>query len=521
MRPPTFVLPLALLFGLVGLAVAGPAHAAVTVTYSGTTIGINGTGDNFTFVGFTTTYDPAGTVTIRDGSGVTNATGGACATETLPVLGTTIHCPAATTTVNVTYGAGNDRFMLDGVCIPTTVASLGDGSNSFEQNWTGGCPSDTVATVTGGNGSDLILGGAGSDTLNGGGGPDEIRGGSGDDAIDGGEGNDALSGEDGNDTVLGRGGDDKLQGGAGADAIDGGDGNDVVGMGDANPGADDLRGGSGHDELWFADHAPGISVTLDEQANDGSSGEGDNVHADFERYLLSPGDDVFVGSPNRELVEGGSGSDVLRGGGGNDELRGDSGDDQLLGEAGDDLLIGSYGNDTADGGPGRDTLFGDDQSCSAYGCSAGADRLVARDGEVDAISCGAGPDTAIVDAIDVVAGDGFQACESVDRAAAPGGTTPGPAPGKPAAPAPFTAAKATAGKRRFTLRLTLRKAGTVSVKVTRRGARKALGTVRYKARAGRFSRTVTKVRGKRLRRGTYRVVVTVAGTSKTLTVKVR
>jgi hypothetical protein len=521
-RAPSVSLLLVLLSGLAGLVAAAPAGAAVTVTYSGTTIGLNGTGSNMTFVGFTTTYDPNGTVTIRDGSGVINASGGACATETQPVLGTTIHCPAATTTLHASYGPGNDRFIFDGVCIPTTVASLGEGSNSFEQNWTDGCPPDTVATVTGGSGNDLILGGAGADTLNGGGGPDEIRGGAGDDAIDGGDGNDELSGDHGNDSVLGRSGDDQLKGGDGNDLLDGGDGNDIVGRDDANPGADDLRGGSGHDELRFTEHAPGIAVTLDEQANDGSAGEGDNVRADFERYLLSPGDDAFVGSANRELVEAGSGNDALRGGGGDDELRGDSGDDQLLGEAGADLLVGGAGNDTVDGGAGLDTFFGDDQSCSVYVCSAGADRLLARDAEADAVNCGAGADSAVVDAIDVVAGDGFQACESVDRAAAPGGT-PGPGPGKQAAagPAPFTGAKATAGKRRFTLRMTLRKAATVSVKVTRRGAKKALGTVRYKAKAGRFTRTITKVRGKRLRRGTYKLVVTVAGTSKALTVKVR
>lgn len=521
MRPPSSSLLIFLLFGFAVLVGAGPAAAAITVTYSGTTIGISGSGDNMTFVGFTTTYDPAGTVTIRDGSGMTNATGGACATDVVPVLGATIHCPAATTTLQATYGAGNDRFILEGVCIPTTVASLGDGSNSFEQSWTDGCPPNTVANVTGGNGSDQILGGAGSDTLNGGGGPDEIRGGAGDDAIDGGDGNDQLSGDNGNDSVLGRGGDDKLKGGDGNDLLDGGDGNDIVAQGDPNPGADDLRGGSGNDELWYAEHAPGIAVTLDEQANDGSSGEGDNVRGDFEKIVLSPGDDRFVGGPGRDVVDGWNGNDMLRGGAGDDELVTGGGDDQLFGDAGNDQLIGGAGNDRVDGGPGQDQLFGDYRECSSWSCPAGADTIVARDGEADAVSCGAGADTAVVDQLDIVASDGFTVCESIDRAgASPPGTNP---PGKstPTVPAPFTAAKATAGKRRFTLKLTLRKAATVSVKVTKRGAKKALGTVKYKAKAGKFSRTIRKVRGRTLRRGTYKVVVTVSGTSKTLTVKVR
>lgn len=89
-------------------------------------------------------------------------------------------------------------------------------------------------------------------------------------------------------------------------------------------------------------------------------------------------------------------------------------------------------------------------------------------------------------------------------------------------PAPaFSAAKAVAAARGFRLQLTLAKAATVSVTVTRRGAKKALGTLRYKARKGTFRRTITTVRGKRLKRGSYRVVVQVGKTRKTLSVRVK
>lgn len=522
MRPPFLAVALAVLAGLGG---AAPASAAITLTYSGTTIGINGTGDNVTYVGFSTTYVPAGAVVIRNSTGVVNNTGGACLQENNPVLGTYFHCPAAMTTVNATFGAGNDRYVLEGVCIPSSTIALGDGANSFEQNWTDTCPPDTVATVTAGSGSDQIYGGSGADNLNGGSGNDEIRGGDGNDTIEGGDGNDRLEGDGGNDVVRGGGGDDRLKGGDGNDVQDGGDGNDILGQDDTHSGADDLRGGSGSDELWFASHAPGITVTLDEQANDGVPGEGDNVHADFEKYALSPGDDTFVGSAARDVVDGLNGNDVLHGAGGDDELVTTSGNDQLFGEGGDDLLIAGGGNDTLDGGPGRDSFFGDYRECSAYSCPAGADRILARDGEVDTVSCGAGADIAQLDDVDVVSGDGFQTCESIDRAAArtngppAGGGSPG---GKtPAAPAPFTKAKVSGARRTFTLRLELRKAATVSVTVTRRGARKALGRLSYKAKAGRFSRTIRTVRGKRLRRGTYVVVVKVGARSQKLTVKVR
>lgn len=109
---------------------------------------------------------------------------------------------------------------------------------------------------------------------------------------------------------------------------------------------------------------------------------------------------------------------------------------------------------------------------------------------------------------------------------APGGGTTAPPPGggtttKPKPTPAFSAAKAIAAQRAFTLRLTLAKAATVRVTVTRRGAKKALGTVTYKAKKGAFARKIAKVRGTRLKRGTYTVVVAVGATKKTLTVRVR
>ncbi len=84
-----------------------------------------------------------------------------------------------------------------------------------------------------------------------------------------------------------------------------------------------------------------------------------------------------------------------------------------------------------------------------------------------------------------------------------GGTTTGrPAAGAPAKPAAaFSAARAAAARRAFTLRLTLRKAATVRVVVTRKGSRKALGTLTFKARRkGAFARRIAVVGGRRLRR---------------------
>lgn len=507
------------------LAPATAAHAAITVTYSGGTVGITGTGDNTTFVGFTTTFNPAGTVYVRNSSGMTNNTGGQCTTENNVPLGMYIHCPgAATNALNATYGAGNDEITFEGVCIPQETVALGEGSNRLQQNSTDGCPADQVLNASAGSGSDFMLGGVGNDTLSGGGGPDQLRGNAGDDTIIGGDGDDELDGQTGNDAIAGGEGDDELAGREGNDAMDGGNGNDVLGWSsDANPGADDLRGGAGFDEVLYESHANGIAVTLDDLANDGSAGEGDNVHTDLEKIGLSRGSDVFFGSPGRDVVDGWGGNDELHGGAGDDDLQTQGGDDKLFGDAGNDKLTGGNGNDTLDGGPGTDALAGDSEKCDAYYCLAGADVLLARDGEVDTVSCGAGGDRAVVDAGDIVANDIFANCESVDRAAAaptPPGGRPGPG-ARPATPAAFTKARLTAGKRRFTISLTLRSAMKVTITVTRKGARRALGKVTYTGRKGTFRRTVTKVGNKRLRRGTYRVVIKAGSTSKTLSVKVK
>ncbi|HWK29363.1 MAG TPA: hypothetical protein VNS09_22560 [Solirubrobacter sp.] len=107
-----------------------------------------------------------------------------------------------------------------------------------------------------------------------------------------------------------------------------------------------------------------------------------------------------------------------------------------------------------------------------------------------------------------------------------GGTPPGggaaPPPPKPSAgPAAFTSARAAAARRAFTLSLKLPKAAKVTVTVYRKGAKKALGKLTYKAGKGTFKRRITNVGGHRLKQGAYRVVVAVGATTKTLSVSVR
>ncbi|HST40658.1 MAG TPA: calcium-binding protein [Conexibacter sp.] len=515
---------LAALVLIASLAFAQNASAVITLTYTGTTIGIEGSGDNVTYLGFDS---GTSTVTVRNSSGVVNAS--SCTQVDQPGLGTYFHCPGAATAVVANYQGGADELMFENVCVPTIAARLGDGPGRFSRPT--GCPADQVATVTGGNAADLLVGGAGPDHFDGGGGDDQLRGDPGDDVLTGGPGNDDIWGQDGNDQVLGGDDDDRVRGGAGNDIEDGGAGNDAIGDDDAGQGADDVRGGPGFDELRLSNHANGVAISLDDAANDGSPGEGDNFHSDLEKVHGSPGNDTYTGTPGNDAFDGYMGDDVARGGSGNDELTGGSGADQLFGETGTDTLYGGEGDDRVEGGPGTDSLFGDYSQCSAYGCSSGNDLLLARDGEADALNCGAGADTAQIDAIDTLGQDGFQLCESVDRAAAPvpppgggGGQQPvGPAPRrtKEVAPPALRNATARGGTRRFTLTLALRRASTVTITVTRRGARRALGKVTLRARRGTTSHTIRALGRRALRAGSYRVVIRAGAKSQTLTVRVR
>jgi Ca2+-binding RTX toxin-like protein len=509
------------LVACLALVAAPTASASITLTYTGTTIGIAGTGDNTTFLAFDSDDN---TVTVRNSTGVINNS--SCTEVVVVPLGTYFHCPGAATAVVANYGGGQDKLAFENVCVPSITANLGEGPGEFARP--DGCPADQLATVTGGSADDAFNGGGGPDHFDGGAGADQLRGNDGDDVLHGGPGNDGeVFGGDGNDQLTGDDGDDKIRGGAGNDTEDGGTGNDTLGEADADAGADDVRGGPGFDQLDLDAHASGAAILLDDVANDGVPGEGDNFHSDVEKVYGTRGNDTYAGTAGNDVVNGNSGNDTLSGAGGNDELTGSSDADTLFGGDGNDTLYGGEGDDRVDGGPGLDSLFGDYSGCSVYGCAGGNDQLFARDGQADALNCGAGADSAQVDTIDTVAKDGFQLCESVDAAAV---AAPGPAPGTPPVatppakttkPATLQKASATGGRKRLTVALTLRRAATVTITITRSGARKALGKVTIKAKAGKTTRIVRKVGKATLRAGRYRVVVRVGTATKTFTVRVR
>ncbi len=303
---------------------------------------------------------------------------------------------------SLTGGAGNDSMTgSDG----NDVVNGGVGNDTL----LGGLNDDQL---NGAEGIDVLKGEAGADTLSGGAGNDNLNGGTEADSLDGAEGNDSLAGDIGADVLAGGAGNDLLGGGAEADDLDGGDGNDTL-NGDA--GDDTLAGGTGNDSLNgganddtvdgdagndkvigdlgndlysggddsdtfdYTGRLTGLTITLDGQANDGASGETDNIGDDFEYVVGGNAADNITGNASvnflygglgADTIDAGDGNDKVFGGGGNDSLLGGAGDDSVYGQTENDQLFGNDGEDLLEGGAGYDSLDGGD----------GRDRLIAIGG---------------------------------------------------------------------------------------------------------------------------------------------
>jgi Ca2+-binding RTX toxin-like protein len=197
--------------------------------------------------------------------------------------------------------------------------------------------------------------------------------------------------------------------------------------GDANgpAAADVIDGGGGYDYItdeWGEDAASpaAIDVSVDGAANDGRAGERDNVVGVERIWVANPGRVAGSSGPDDIYVYPASGSSTVLGMAGNDMVKGGDSAETVDGGSGADKVVGGRGDDVVVGGPGPDTLYGDNDAggCGPIICAIqiGNDTIRARDGERDSIDCGVGSDTAVVDAVDVVAN-----CEQVDRGAAGGG----------------------------------------------------------------------------------------------------
>jgi subtilisin-like proprotein convertase family protein len=285
--------------------------------------------------------------------------------------------------IKLTGGPGNDN--LTGGDGPDVLN--GAQGNDVER---GGDGPDTFSQGTGPNGADQLFGDADADTLDyqdrsgnlvvtlnnvandgeagegdnamstvegvrGGSGADQITGSSSVNKLSGRGGNDKLNGGGNADVMSGGNGNDQLTGAGGADFMDGGDGDDQFLEGAGPSGSDVMIGGDGtSDRVSYTQRTVGLVVSLDNNANDGASGEGDNVRSDVEDVFGGSAIDVITGSAVANNLRGNGGADTLAGGAGGDTLTGGAGDDTMKGEAGNDTLFARDNNaDTeVDGGGG-------------------------------------------------------------------------------------------------------------------------------------------------------------------------
>jgi Ca2+-binding RTX toxin-like protein len=320
----------------------------------------------------------------------------------------------------------------DGVLI-----SLDDVANDGAAGEADNVHSD-VENVFGTSGADVIAGSAG---------PNDLDGWWSDDTISGGDGNDVLTADRGADTLQGGPGDDQLVDLPGAPCF-------------CEIDADTFDGGAGTDAAVFTGRADNLEVSLDDVANDGAPGEGDNVQSSVENLIGGAGADVLVGSAMSQTLDGRDGDDVLDGGLGADHLVGGAGLDLASyqsravpvqvtldglandGEAGENDLvdadvegaIGGAGADQLTGGVHRDSLLGGDGPDVIDGGGeedflsgdAGNDLITSREleGFSDSVSCGAGDDNVTADAFDVIDAD----CEHVNGSGQPPPAPPPPPP---------------------------------------------------------------------------------------------
>lgn len=312
------------------------------------------------------------------------------------------------------FDGGADADTVDysrrGVNLWVTVGSGADDGDWGNEN---DDVTASVETVLGGAGDDQLRGDNGNNVLKGNGGNDLLIGGLGDDTLDGGAGDDrffesaevnangadvilcgsgtdtvfyhtrtnpltitmlsgANDGEDGEgddvkadcEDIRGGSGDDTITGNNLDNVIDGDDGDDVLSGGAGNDtfpqnsggddGADTISGGLGDDLVAYGTRFANLTVTMgDGIANDGESGENDNIGADVERIDSGWGNDTITGNNLDNVINLGNGNDQAFGGLGNDEIFGGAGDDgPLNGDAGDDTIDGGEGNNDIDCGTG-------------------------------------------------------------------------------------------------------------------------------------------------------------------------
>jgi len=353
-----------------------------------------------------------------------------------------------TSAITFTGGADPDSFKggptaKDTVSYSSASAGVGAKINDTNNSGVGCygtgavCEGDSldasIDNITGGDFSDRLIGSAGPNTLDAGDGDNIVIGGLGDDNLSAGSGADTVSYSDhgtsvevdltlgaqdvdprgdvtetdtlsGFENVTGGSGNDTLHGDVTlGNALDGGPGDDTLDAEDIpdtllDDPSDTFIGGPGVDIVDYSKRASTANgdaqtLSLDDAANDGVSGEADNIGPDgsVENVIGSAARDTFSGPAASNGFDGAGGVDTvsyaaraadhpviaslgsgqggengetdtyvnvenLTGGAGNDVLSGSDGVNSLSGAAGNDVLDGGLGGDTLDGGADVDTV---------------------------------------------------------------------------------------------------------------------------------------------------------------------
>ncbi len=232
---------------------------------------------------------------------------------------------------------------------------------------------DSIDTVTLGDGDDRIYGGAVASTISGGGGDDIIIS---DGNLFGGAGNDTLQAPEGDNTLSGGTGDDILKGGSGSNTY-------LFALGDGHDQIADYNRGetTAVNRIVFAAGINPGDVTLGRDTSTfdlvlsvGNGGDTIRVLQYFhnlgqiQQVVFADGTiwtaatlDAAppVASEGSDGLYYGAGDQTVHALGGNDAVAGGDGDDQLYGDDGNDGLDGGNGDDYLDGGAGIDYMSGD------------------------------------------------------------------------------------------------------------------------------------------------------------------
>ena len=165
----------------------------------------------------------------------------------------------------------------------------------------------------------------------------------------------------GSDQVLGGRAGEAILPGPGDDHVEAGGGDDFIFTESEGDGADHYDGGAADGDVSYAQRQTRTYADFDGVADDGATGEGDNL---INIHGVTGGDaaDTLIGDDLDNELMGGRGPDTLASAGGEDFIAGGPGGDEIDAGPGQDFIFdfGDPGVDDIDCGFGRDFVFADD-----------------------------------------------------------------------------------------------------------------------------------------------------------------